>query len=282
MDVGRKTSREPVGSPQLETSRACSPETNPSNAFLPMNTKACLARPARPVLPLAIAMLAATAHAQHLHLNVGAASLAQGSSLAFINGSSLNIQSGWFLPMPFQTNGLHNGLYRASSLTLTVLPATPDFGGPDPWHALWGARIVAQVESLQGPQGGHVAFWDSDGVAEDTEPRFTIPVGTTNGTWRFNLSENDGSVGSDPYGHIHGRYFTTTTPGLYVLGLRAIDVSTSGPGGGPWNSPSSVIQLYLQAGSTLDYFLDPKFLSRGSAFVRYAMEKDRRYFLLTS
>jgi hypothetical protein len=32
----------------------------------------------------------------------------------------------------------------------------------------------------------------------------------------------------------------------------------------------------------LDYFPDPKFLSRGSAFVRYAMEKDRRYFLLTS
>ena len=236
----------------------------------------------RHALPLALATVASATQAQHLHLNVGAASLAEGSNLAFINGPALDIRSGWFLPMPFQTHGLHNGLYRGGSLTFTALPASPDFGGPAPGHAQWGARIVAQVESLQGPQSGELAFWDSDGIAEDTEPKFRIPVGATHGSWRFNLSEGDGSPGSDPYGHIHGRYFTTTTQGLYVLGLKAIDISTSGPGGGPWHAPSSVIQLYLQAGTTLDYIPSPEGLAPGTAVVRFAMEKGRSYALLTS
>ncbi len=214
--------------------RPSSRNTPPSR----MKTRSPIGRHA---LPLALATVASATQAQHLHLNVGAASLAEGSNLAFINGPALDIRSGWFLPMPFQTHGLHNGLYRGGSLTFTALPASPDFGGPAPGHAQWGARIVAQVESLQGPQSGELAFWDSDGIAEDTEPKFRIPVGATHGSWRFNLSEGDGSPGSDPYGHIHGRYFTTTTQGLYVLGLKA---STSAPrdpaaGHGMRHPPSS-------------------------------------------
>ncbi len=215
--------------------------------------------------------------AQHLHLNVGASRPWPDTGLSFINGTSFSTNSGWFLPMPKQTNGLHQGLYTASSLTLTVLPALPENGGPSSWRPALGALIMAEIVSLQGPAGGEIAFWDSDGVAEADVPTFRIPVGTTNGTWRFRLSEGDGSPQSDPYGHIHGRHFTTTQPGLYTLGIRAVDVSTSGPGGGPFHYPSPELKFYLQAEATITYVNAP---SRPS--IRLAMEKGKRYSLLTS
>lgn len=229
-----------------------------------------------------VALASMVLRAQHVHLNVGASRPQKGTSLAFINGTSFATNSGWFLPMPLQTNGLHNGLYRAGSLTVTVLPATPDNGGPDGWRPALGARIVAQVESLVGPPGGEIAFWDSDGVAESESVTFRVPVGTTNGTWRFTLSEGDGSPGSDPYGHIHGRYFTTTTPGLYTLGIRAIDVSTSAPDGGPWHLPSAVLPFHLQAGTTLQIILPEPGDRISLPVVRFAAEKTRRYTLLSS
>lgn len=216
--------------------------------------------------------------AQHLHLNVGASRPQKGVPLSFINGNVFSTNAAWFLPMPLQTNGLHNGLYRAGSLTLTVLPATPDNGGPDPWRPAPGSRIVAEVVSLEGPPGGEIAFWDSDGVAESDSITFRVPVGATNGTWRFTLSEGDGTPGSDPYGHIHGRYFTTTVPGLYTLGIRAVDVSTSAPDGGPWHGPSPVLQLYLQADATLQYLPNPA----GYPSLQFAVEKGRTYVLLFS
>jgi hypothetical protein len=39
-----------------------------------------------------------------------------------------------------------------------------------------------------------------------------------------------------------------TKPGLYVLGLRLIDLSTNGPNGGPIHTPSDVIYTYVQGG----------------------------------
>jgi hypothetical protein len=215
--------------------------------------------------------------AQHLHLNVGAPRPEAGTQLAFINGASFSTNSGWFLSMPKQTNGLHQGLYTASSLTLTALPTTPDNGGPASWTAAPGSLIMAEIVSLRGPVGGEIAFWDSDGVAEADVPTFRIPVGTTNGSWRFKVSEGDGSPQSDPYGHIHGRHFTTTQPGLYTLGIRAVDVSTSGPAGGPHHFPSPILEFYLQADTTLAYVIKPS----GPA-VRIALEKGRRYSLVTS
>lgn len=229
-------------------------------------------------IPALVSLAPSVLHAQHLHLNVGASRPQQDVPLSFINGHVFSTNSAWFLPMHLQTNGLHNGLYRADSLTLTVLPATPDNGGPDPWRPALGSRIVAEVVSLEGPPGGEIAFWDSDGVAESDAVTFRVPVGTTGGTSRFALSEGDGSPGSDPYGHIHGRYFTTTVPGLYTLGIRAVDVSTSAPDGGRWHGPSPVLRLHLQAGATLQYLPNPA----GYPSVQLAVEKGRTYVLLFS
>ena len=80
---------------------------------------------------------------------------------------------------------------------------------------------------------------------------FAIPVGTSNGTNQFNLSESDGSPGSDPYGHIHGRTFTASKPGLYTLGCRILDTSSNGTGGGPIHTPSAIYYFYFQAGTTI-------------------------------
>jgi hypothetical protein len=67
--------------------------------------------------------------------------------------------------------------------------------------------------------------------------------------WR--VSENDGSPGTDPYGHIHGRRFTATKPGIYTVGLRALDLSENGAGGGPIHTPSDVLKVFFQAGVTM-------------------------------
>ena len=229
-------------------------------------------------VPALLAFAAFKLPAQHLHLNVGASRPEKDIPLSFINGNAFSTNSAWFLPMPLQSQGLHNGLYRAGSLTLAALPATPDYGGPAPWHAALGSRVMAEVVSLEGPHGGEIAFWDSDGIAESDSITFRVPVGTAHGTWRFALSEGDGTPGADPYGHIHGRYFTTTTPGLYTLGIRAVDASTSAPDGGPWHAPSPVLQFHLQADATLQFIPNPA----GNPSVQFAVEKGRTYVLLFS
>ena len=57
-----------------------------------------------------------------------------------------------------------------------------------------------------------------------------------------------GEPGGDPFGHIHGRRFTATKPGLYKVGFRALDVSTNGAEAGPIHTPSPVLHIYFQAG----------------------------------
>ena len=62
------------------------------------------------------------------------------------------------------------------------------------------------------------------------------------------MSQNNGSPGSDPYGHIHGRRFTATTPGVYKVTLQAVDTSTNGTSGGPIHRPSEELPVCFQAG----------------------------------
>jgi len=79
-----------------------------------------------------------------------------------------------------------------------------------------------------------------------------VPVGTTNGTNHLVISENNGEPGADPYGHIHGREFTTSAPGTYIVGFRIIDLSTNGAGAGPIHSPSDVLPVRFQAGLRIE------------------------------
>jgi hypothetical protein len=73
-----------------------------------------------------------------------------------------------------------------------------------------------------------------------------LPGQTSTNLWP--LTEGDGSAGSDPYGHIHGRRFTATQPGLYKIGFTAVDTSTNGLGGGPVHQPSVELPIWFQAG----------------------------------
>ena len=69
------------------------------------------------------------------------------------------------------------------------------------------------------------------------------------------MSEEDpADPSADPYGHIHGRRFTLSKPGLYTLGLQLLDGSSNGANGGPIHTPSAITYFYLQAGLYLSDF----------------------------
>jgi len=188
--------------------------------------------------------------AAHQHLNAGAYGSEVGAALYFVNGDRFAAASGYVVSLEKAVEGPHTGLYRGS-ITLTSLAATLDYGGPAFGHAAIGARIEVGVETLDGPAGGKFGFWEEEGGEEGTRLTFEEPVGTVAGTNRFRLSENDGSEGSDPYGHVHGRVFTATTPGLYTVGLRLVETSGNGAGGTPLQGPSELYRLQFQAGVTV-------------------------------
>jgi hypothetical protein len=164
--------------------------------------------------------------------------------------------------------------YGGGDITFAALPATLDNGGPSLKAALPGTRIAAIVETVSGPPGGTFSFWDSfDGFFDATEITFTVRTGTTGGTNRFLLSENDGSPGSDPYGHIHGRKFSATLPGIYRVGLRLVDESSNGPGSGPLQAPSETTVFLFQAGLTLTVMS----IQDNTATVQFGTESNRTY-----
>lgn len=219
--------------------------------------------------------MSVTAVGQHLHLNAGAVNSLAGNPLYFPNGFNFITNSGYFLPLKFETNGPYAGYHHHGSLTLTALAGTGDNGGPAFGHAAFGARIEAEVVQVDGPAGGSFGFWDSNGEEDATELTFSVPVGERAGTQRFRLSENQGQPGEDPYGHIHGRRFSATVPGLYVVGFRLVDTGGNGPGGGPLHPPSEVFPVYMQAGTTVGGIS----LDEGTLTVVYASERLKRYWL---
>jgi len=176
----------------------------------------------------------------------------QGATLYFENGDLYDINGAYDFYLAFTNSGSFSNLYQGAGVTFTALASTPDNGGPAPGHAADGAFLQLQFVSLSGPAGGEFDVWMQEEGDPNTNDRlFTLAVGTTNGTNLIALSESDGSPGVDPYGHIHGRTFTATKPGLYTLGCRVVDTSTNGTGGGPIHKPSVLYSFYFQAGSTI-------------------------------
>lgn len=199
-------------------------------------------------------LLAATTTAgAHEHLAAGANSTTPGSPLIFVNASDYATYSGYAFGLDAGDPGSpYFGWYYTGDLVFVALAATPAYGGPEPLAAALGSHIEVILESLQGPAGGTLGFWETqqNGV-DSTNLTWTVPVGLTNGTNHIVVSETDGSPGSDPYGHIHGRIYSVDKPGLYLAGFRFVDTSTNGPGGGPIQSPSDRFYLYLQGGVTI-------------------------------
>lgn len=197
-----------------------------------------------------IAILPPVVQAQHSHINAGAVAAFEGAPLFFANGPGFAAESGYVLNLEQATNGPYTGYYYGE-ISFAALPTTPDFGGPSAFAALPGTHVELVVESVSGPAGGSWGFWESENDEDGTQLTFSVPVGTTGGTNRFDLSETDGSPGVDPYGHIHGRIYSATTPGLYRVGFRLRDAAHNGRNGAPLHAPSEVYSMLFQAGVTL-------------------------------
>lgn len=182
--------------------------------------------------------------AQHGHLNAGAASWDQNSKLQFDNGAAFVAASGYVKTMVYSNTGTFASTYNGN-ISLTVLHSTNGLGEKVNGSPAPGSFIVVEIVSVKGPEGGSFTFW------EEERPQLVVPSGTTQGGFRYELSDaalGAGQPGNDPYGHIHGRRFSLDKPGIYEIGLRAIDISANGVGGGPIHSPSDVLLVMFQAG----------------------------------
>ena len=187
------------------------------------------------------------------HIYAGAVGTNQGDALFFSNGVLFDAaHTNYAMPQVLRTNGLNAGYYRGDALTFAALSGTPANGGDTAGHAALGARLAIQTVSVTGPQGGSFAFWEGDGESDLGAITFSVPVGETRGTNLFIISENNGEPGADPYGHIHGREFTASAPGTYLVGFRVVDLSTNGSGGGPLQAPSDVLLVRFQAGLRIE------------------------------
>jgi len=210
--------------------------------------------PPRPAL-LGIAVLFSrldALQAQHIHVNAGAASTTQDAQLTFINGRNYDTNAGYTVYLSFTNVGPFAHLHHGAGISFTALASTLNNGGPAPGHAADGAFLQLQFVSMSGPPGGVFGVWEQEpGDPGSSRPLFTLPTGAANGTNLLALTESDGAPGADPYGHIHGRTFTATLPGLYTLGCRILDTSNNGSGGGAIHTPSAVHYFYFQAGLTI-------------------------------
>jgi hypothetical protein len=189
----------------------------------------------------------------HEHLAAGANSTAPGAPLVFVNAADFAAPSGFvFNFSPGESNSPYAGVFYTSDLVFEALASLPNNGGPEPLHAALGSRIALVLESLEGPPGGRLGFWETTvDDALSTNLTWSAAVNLSTAAEPILISESDGSPGSDPYGHKHGRIFSLTAEGLYRAGFRFVDTSTNGPAGGPIQSPSERFFLWFQAGLTL-------------------------------
>jgi len=199
--------------------------------------------------PLAVAAafaLVASAQAQdHGHLYISATSQQAGAQLYFDNGAIFDLASGYVKTLHLNTNPASRYVGRYDG-NITVTPrATNILRGADygPNAAAPGSVIYFQIMNVTGPAGGAFEFWEPT----NSFPAFSVPVGG-GATNKVKVTEANGAPNDDPYGHIHGRRFTATKPGLYTITFGAFDISTNGPSAGPNHTPSAPITLAFQAG----------------------------------
>ena len=204
-----------------------------------------------PLVALAVATLSCHLQA-HEHLAAGATTNSPGATLVFQNAGDFGGETGFVFNLTAgTTNDAYLGYYYTGDVAFEALAATPDYGGPEPGAAAPGTYIQIKLLSIEGPAGATFGFWETaqNGV-DSTNLTWTLPVPFYGGTNLIHVSESDGSPGSDPYGHLHGRIYSFDKPGLYKVTWQFVDTSTNGPNGGPVDLPSSPFYLYYQADLT--------------------------------
>jgi len=97
----------------------------------------------------------------------------------------------------------------ATELTFSAFEATS--------ATLGTAFVRVDILAVSGPAGGTFSFWE-DGA---TSPTWTRPVGwSTAGADKPSFDISEDNTG---YGHIHGRAFTTSQPGIYSVTFQVVD-----------------------------------------------------------
>src|SRR5688572_2039534 len=212
------------------------------------STKPATGIPTRPsgaslaplALALCLAMSSASSQAQHGHMNAGADA---GNQLFWANGALFVTNSGYVQSMPVAASGTYAGYFN-SGPTLTVLPATPANLGPVPNAPALGSFIEYTLTVFSAPAGGTFAFWEGGSLT----PTYSLGAGMTSPLIPLSdAAAGAGTTGADPYGHLHGRRFTATTGGDYLIGLQLFETSGSGPGGGPAHLDSGMFYLQFSA-----------------------------------
>ena len=201
----------------------------------------------RSVTPLTLGTVLAsalitTALAETGHIFVGATGKNQGDQLIFSNAADFN---GFTKSLTYTNAATYAGYYQGN-ITLSPLPTTAANLGPVANAAADGSFIRAEIVSVTGPAGDHFGFWEKGA----TSPTYSIPTGTFDGHFGFDISDASigaGQPGADPFGHIHGRRFTTDLAGDYSVGFRVIDTSVNGVAGAAIHAPSEVFILNLNA-----------------------------------
>lgn len=196
----------------------------------------------------------------HDHMPAGATASSPGAMLEYApTAQDFTTNSGWVFGLNVgMTNDAYSGYYWTDDSVFIALAATPDNGGPEPGHAALGTYIQVKLLSVEGPAGASFGFWETAGQGtngeglDGTNLTWSVSVPYKNGTNLIYVSESDGSPGSDPYGHIHGRVYSFTKPGYYRVTWQFVDTSTNGPGGGPVDLGSAPFSTQYQAGLTID------------------------------
>jgi len=222
-----------------------------------------------PALMFAAVALVPDARA-HYHCNIGALQQVPNTPLYFLNGDAFVTNSGFVLTLNEDTypNASTNpatssdpnyaGYYITTDVNGITFTATDSDPGLNYDPICRGVQVCLRFVAVAGPPGGSFGVWDvseffvGDDYNEEGNDApsltYNLPVGLTNGPNSIQISENDGSAGADPFGHIHGRQFSATKPGLYVVTVQAFDNSQNGGSGGPVQTPTGLLRIYFQAG----------------------------------
>ena len=208
-----------------------------------------------PIILFALAFAAPFASA-HNHFAAGIVDTNQnnepdpGEPLQFIgfNGTDLTFH---LLPRPVgQRCGGHymldespRTLFPNDAFSLTV-QSDGQYEIEGSHHAHTGSWIWVEVVSITGPAGATFGFWEEN-TSVVTE---SFTTNQTAGLPKFPISEGVDDINDDPQGHIHGRAWTADKPGNYEVGIRLVDLSTTGPGGGPWHPQSQIYIYHFSAG----------------------------------
>lgn len=201
-------------------------------------------RPLGVALGLAAGLAGPALHAQHGHLNAGAAGQQQDDPLVLVNGADFAAGSGYVLNLNWSDTGRYAGTYNGN-ITFTALRSFDTNGVALPNGPAPGSFIRAEVLSVSGPPGGNFSFWNNDG---GPTPLFTLPSGFAGQSAAWDISDASlgaGQPGGNAFGHIHGRRFSSTVWGDYEVTFRFFDASDNGAGGGPIHTPAPPITIRM-------------------------------------